>query len=123
MFICTVALALIPLSLASPVLQHLAPIRRAVDFGGVSVGGHTISIKADTVDPKNRLQWLNRLLNAEGVTLDYNATQSLELGWSEMIFNGFAGTFTPEVINVLRRQPEVAWIEERPSLNRVGVLT
>ena len=116
-------LALLPLSLATPVVQHLAPIRRAVDVGGVSAnGGHIIAIKADTVEHKNRLQWLNKVLNAEGVTLDYNATQSLKLGWSEKIFNGMAGVSTTEALDVLRKQPEVAWIEEGASLNRVGVI-
>ena len=81
-----------------------------------------IAIKAYTVDPNNRLQWLNKVLSTEGITLDFNATQSLKLGWSEKIFNGLAGIFTTEAINVLRKQPEVAWIEEGPSLNRVGLI-
>lgn len=123
MVIWSAGLALVSLSLAAPVADHLAPIRRAVDVGGLNAnGGYIVSIKPNTVDPNNRLQWLNRVLNAQGVTLDDAATQSLKLGWSQDVFNGIAGTLSTEALNVLRQQPEVAWVEEGLSLSQVGVV-
>lgn len=116
MFICVATLILLPLSLAVPLVEHLAPIRRAVDVGGRNAnGGYIVAIKPDTVDPNNRLQWLNKVLTAQGVTLDAEATQSLKLKWNKDVFNGIAGTLSTEALNALRRQPEVAWIEQGPS--------
>jgi len=113
MFTYTVALALLPLSLAAPLTAHLAPIRRAVDVGGRSAnGGFIVSIKSNTVDPNNRKRWLNKVLSTNSVTLDDDTTQSLKLKWKEDVFNGIAGTFSTDALNVLRSQPEVAWIEE-----------
>jgi hypothetical protein len=107
--IATLALlALLPLTLTAPIL-HLAPLRRALDVGArYANGNYIVSFKADTVDPNNRGQWLNEVLAAHNVTLDYNTTQTL---------NGIAGTFSPEALDVLRKQPEVAYIEEGPSLS------
>ena len=116
MFISTAAIFLLPFSLAAPLVERLAPIRRAVDVGGRNAnGGYIIAIKPNTVDPNNRLQWLNKVLNAQGVTLDNDATQSLKLRWSEDVFNGIAGTFSTGALDALRQQPEVAWVEEGPS--------
>ena len=127
MLISTPALTFLSLSLslsfalAAPVAEHLAPLRRAVDVGGKNTsGGYIVSIKTDTVDPNNRLRWLTKVLIAQNITID--ATQSLKLGWSEDIFNGLAGILSTDAINVLRRQPEVAWVEEGPSLGLVLVL-
>ena len=115
MFIFTATLFLLPFSLAAPLVEHLAPIRRAVDVGGRNTnGGYIVAIKPSTVDPNNRLQWLNKVLNAQGITLDDDATQSLKLRWSEDVFNGLAGTFSTGALDTLRRQPEVAWVEEGP---------
>lgn len=123
MFNWSVALVLVPLSLAAPVAEHLAPIRRAVDVGGLNAnGGYIVAIKPNTVDPNNRLQWLNRVLSAQNVTLDDGATQSLKLRWSQDVFNGLAGTLSAEALNVLRQQPEVAWVEEGLFLSQVGVV-
>jgi len=105
------------LSLAAPVAEHLAPLRRAVDVGGNNPnGGYIVSIKPNTVDPNNRLQWLTKVLNAQNLTLDEDAKQSLKHEWSEDVFNGIAGTLSTDALNVLRRQPEVAWVEEGTSL-------
>jgi len=114
MFIYTAAaLALFPLSFAAPVTQHTAPIRRAVDVGGRSAnGGYIVAIHPDTVNPNNRTGWLNKVLNAKGITLDDATTASLKVKWSQDIFNGVSGTFSPDAINVLSKQPEVAWIQE-----------
>jgi hypothetical protein len=127
MFISPAALVLLPflplLSLAAPVLDHLAPIRRAADVGGKNAnGGHIVSFKADTVDPNNRLQWLNNILAAQGITLDNATIQSLKLQWSKDVFNGLAGPLPDEALDVLRKRPEVAYIEEGSSLSRVGVV-
>jgi hypothetical protein len=108
-FIATLALLLallplLPLTLAAPVV-HLAPLRRALDIGGRHANGnYIVSFK----DPNNRGKWLNKVLAAHNVTLDYNTTQTL---------NGIAGTFSTEALDVLRKQPEVAYIEEGPSLS------
>lgn len=118
MFTFITALAFLHVSLAAPSV-HLAPIRRAVDVGGQSGnGGHIISIKPDTVNPSNRDGWLNKILSAANVTLDEETTQSLTLDWSKDVFNGFAGKFSPEALTALQKQPEVAWIQEGPSLNK-----
>jgi len=112
------------LSLAAPVAEHLAPLhRRAVDGGRNNPsGGYIVSIKPNTVDPKNRLQWLTKVLTAQNLTLDEDARQSLKYKWSEDVFNGIAGIFSTDALDVLRRQPEVAWVEEGPSLGFVFVL-
>ena len=111
------------LSLAAPVPEHLAPLRRAVDVGGNNPsGGYIVSIKPNTVDPNNRLQWLTRVLTAQNVTLDEQANQSLRLQWSQDVFNGIAGILSTDALNVLRQQPEVAWVEEGPFLALVLVL-
>jgi len=120
MFIYTAALALVPLSLAAPVVDRLAPIFRAADVSGRNTtGGYIVSIKSNTVDPRNRLQWLSKVLGAQGITIDDDTTQSLALDWSESIFNGISGTFSTEALNVLRQQPEVAWVEEGSSLSLI----
>jgi len=124
MLISNLALTFLSLSLAiaAPVAEHLAPLRRAVDVGGNNPsGGYIVSIKPNTVDPNNRLQWLNKVLNAQDLTLE-DATQSLKLESSEDIFNGIAGILSTDALNVLRQQPEVAWVEEGPSLALVLVL-
>jgi cerevisin len=125
MFTSTAAralLALLPLTLTlaapTPVVEHLAPLRRAVDVGSRHAdGNYIVSLKSDTVDPNNRGQWLNKVLDAHNVTLDYHTTQNLKLRWNKAIFDGIAGTFSPEALNVLRKQPEVAYIQEGPSLS------
>ena len=106
-------LPLLPLSLATPLPDHLAPIRRAVDVGGRSAnGGYIVAIKSNTVDPNNRARWLNNVLAEQGVTLDDATTRSLKLKWSEDIFNGIAGTFSTDALTALQKQPEVAWVQE-----------
>ena len=112
----TATLILLPLSLAVPLVEHLVPIRHAVDVGGHSAnGGYIVTIKLNTLDPKNRLQWFNKVLTAPGITLDEEATQSLKLKWIKDVFNGIAGKLSTEALNVLCWQPEVAWIEQGPS--------
>jgi hypothetical protein len=120
----SLSLSLSPsLSLAAPVAQHLAPLRRAVDVGGLNPnGGYIVSIKPNTVDPGNRLQWLTRILSAQNLTLDEGATQSLKLQWSQDVFNGIAGTLSTDALNVLRQQPEVAWVEEGRSLSQLAAV-
>jgi len=111
------------LSLAAPVAEHLAPLRRAVDVGGNNPsGGYIVSIKPNTVDPKNRLQWLTNVLNAQNLTLDEDTRQSLKHEWREDVFNGIASVLSTDALNVLRRQPEVAWVEEGLSLGLISVL-
>jgi hypothetical protein len=121
MFTTTAALAflsLLPLTLTAPVTEHLAPLRRAVDVGGQHISGdYIVSIKSDTVDPYNRGQWLNKVLATHNVTLDHHTTQNLELRWNKEVFNGIAGRFSTEALNVLRKQPEVAYVHEGPSLS------
>ena len=123
MLISTPALTFLSLSLslsfalAAPVAEHLAPLHRAVDVGGNNHGSsYIVSIKPNTVDPNNHLQWLTKVLNAQNLTLDKDAKQSLKHKWSEDVFNGIAGTLSTDTLNILRRQPEVAWVEEGPSL-------
>jgi hypothetical protein len=118
MFISTAALILLPLTLAAPTpVEHLAPLRRAADIGGQHANGnYIVSIKPDTVDPYNRGQWLNKVLGAHNVTLDDYTTQKLKLRWNKDVFNGFSGRFSPEALDDLRNQPEVAYIEEGLSL-------
>jgi hypothetical protein len=123
MFTSTAAralLALLPITLAAPapVVEHLAPLRRAVDVGSRHAdGNYIVSLKSDTVDPNSRGQWLNKVLDAHNVTLDYHTTQNLKLRWNKAILDGIAGTFSPEALNVLQKQPEVAYIQEGPSLS------
>lgn len=106
-------LPLSPLSLAAPIVGSPAPIRRAVDVGGRSAdGGYIVALKSNTVDPNARGRWLNNVLSTDGVTLDKATNESLKLKWKEDVFNGIAGTFSTEALDTLRKQPEVAWIEE-----------
>jgi cerevisin len=123
MFASTIVLSLLsllpmlPLTLAAPVV-HLAPLRRAVEVGGQHANGrYIVSIKPDTVNPDARGQWLNKVLGAHNVTLDYETTQNLKLRWNKDVFNGISGPFSSEAINVLRKQPEVAYIAEGPSFS------
>ena len=121
MLISTAALTFfslsLSLSLAAPVTEHLAPLHRAVDVSGNNhSGSYIVSIKPNTVDPNNRLQWLTKVLNAQNLTLDEDAKQSLKHKWSKDVFNGIAGTLSTDTLNVLWRQPEVAWVKEGPSL-------
>ena len=123
MFAYAAVLAVLPLSLAAPVTEHLAPIHRAVDVSAQSAnGGHIVALKPNSVNPNNRGEWLNKVLSAGDVTLDQATNQSLKLKWSDKVFNGVAGTFSNEALNVLRKLPEVAWIQEGPSVHcLVGV--
>jgi cerevisin len=121
---CT-ALFLLPLSsFAAPVQpEHLAPIRRAVDVGGRSAnGGHIVAINSNTVDPNNRGTWLTKVLSANGITIDDDTTQSLKLKWSDNVFNGIAGKFSQDALNVLQKQKEVAWIEEDIEMHTTATL-
>jgi hypothetical protein len=110
-------LSLLPLTLAAPVV-HLAPLRRAADVGERHANSHYIvSIKQDTVNPKARGEWLDKVLGAHNVTLDYETTQELKLRWDKDIFNGISGPFSTEAVDVLRKQPKIEYIEEGPSLS------
>ena len=127
MFTCTAPLlallALLPLSQAAPIVDNPAPIRRAVDVGGRSAnGGYIVALKSNTVDPNARGRWLNTVLATDGVTLDKATNQSLKLKWNEGVFNGLAGTFSTEALDTLRKQPEVAWIEEGRAIVPVVLL-
>jgi hypothetical protein len=116
-------LTLLPLTLAAPIVEHLAPLRRAVDVGGRHANGrYIVSIKPDTVDPNARGQWLNKVFSAHNVSLDYETTQKLKLRWDKDVFNGISGPFSTEALTALRKQPEVAYIEEGPSLSRLGTI-
>jgi hypothetical protein len=110
-------LPVLPLTLAAPVV-HLAPLRRAVDVGRRHANGrYIVSIKEDAVDPDARGQWLNKVLAAQNVTLDSETTQKLKLRWNKDVFNGISGAFSTEAVDVLREQPEVAYIEEGSTLS------
>jgi cerevisin len=123
MFVFTAALALVPLSFAAPLTRHLAPIRRAVDVGGDTANdGYIVAIKPNTVNPANRGAWLNKVLSAEGVTLDDATTKSLKLKWDEDIFNGLAGPLSTEAVEILQKQPEVAWIQEDIKMHTTAIV-
>jgi hypothetical protein len=119
----TAVLSQLPPTLAAPVVEHLAPLRRAIDVGGRHADGrYIVSIKPDTVNPDARGEWLNKVLGAHNITLDFETTQKLKLRWNKDVFNGISGAFSTEVINVLRKQPEVEYIEEGPSLGRLDMI-
>ena len=96
-----------------PLVEHLAPICHTVDVSGCNANGsYIVAIKLNTVDPNNQLQWLDKVLNTQGVTLDNDTTQSLKLRWSKDVFNSITGTFSTDALDTLQQQPEVAWVEE-----------
>ena len=112
-FIFSLALALLQLSLAAPILHSgLAPIRRAIVF---DVGGHStiVAIKPGTIvaTKEDRLDFITVALSAANLLLDDSIKSTLILDWSEDVFNGFAGQFSDRAVEVLRKRSEVAWVQ------------
>ena len=93
-----------PRTLPRTLPPALCPFYTAADLGG-----RILSFKPNTIDAKKRGQWLNKVL---GVTLNDKTTQSLTLDWREDVFNSVAGKFSTKAVDILRKEAEVAWIQE-----------
>jgi hypothetical protein len=120
-FITTLFLALSAQSAPLPNQEqsHLAPLyRRSTNPSS----RYIIALHPNTVDPSNRLTWLNTILSTS-TSSPFVSAQSVEEQpravvhhWDEKIFNGLAGSFDDNSLNVLRAQSQVAYIEEGPSI-------
>lgn len=108
-----VLLYLLSISAAAPLDARRAPLRRSPNpkARAVSPNSYIVSLKPDTVDPTNRGGWLNRILTAANVTMCAEQNSTLRLGWNENVMNAIAGTFSDEVLDVIRSQEEVEYVE------------
>jgi len=101
-----------PLSTSPPTL---APLYRRSATGTTR---YIVAIHPDTVEPTNRLNWLNGLLPAtasakvSAQSVGDEDASAVVHHWDAGVFNGLAGTFDEESLNAIRAQSEVAWVEE-----------
>ncbi|KAG9056136.1 hypothetical protein FS842_000228 [Serendipita sp. 407] len=113
--ILTTLLLVLHLAKCAPLSQSrpLAPLYRRSDS---STTRYIVSIRDNTVDPANRLTWLNRILATSTPKVSAKAVDDDENGvvhqWDAAVFNGVAGHFDEQSLDILRAQNEVAWIEE-----------
>ncbi|KIM22429.1 hypothetical protein M408DRAFT_18182 [Serendipita vermifera MAFF 305830] len=89
----------------------LAPLYRR---SGTNNTRYIVSIRANTVDPANRLNWLNGFLPTAKVSAKSVGTSDdgVVHHWDTNIFNGLAGCFDDASLEAIRAQSEVAYIEE-----------
>jgi len=119
-FTLTLALTLLPLSLAAPSIQpRLAAINCSLpdQIPAHSTNGkYIVGIKPDTIaaTPDARIAFITAALADQGIPMDDTTRNSLMLDWKEDIFNGFAGVFSPEAVHALqlRWTKEVDFIHE-----------
>ena len=96
----------------------LAPLYRRSNTNSTR---YIVSIHPNTVDPSNRLNWLNGLLPTAKVSAQSVGAQDdgVVHHWDSNVFNGLAGNFDDASLAVLRAQSEVAYVEEGQSLARL----
>jgi len=88
-------------------------IKRATNDADASTPtSYIISLKSNTVDPLRRAAWLDKIFTAANASLSDDEKSTLQLGWDESIFNGLAGTFNTDALNVLRAHEDVEFIQE-----------
>ncbi|KAG8830049.1 subtilisin-like serine protease [Serendipita sp. 399] len=111
----------VPLAQCAPLSQSrpLAPLYRRAE--SISTR-YIVSLRDDTVDPANRVAWLNRILAPATPMVSAKSIDDNENGvihqWDAAVFNGVAGHFDEDSLNILRAQSEVAWIEEDAVLHK-----
>jgi hypothetical protein len=113
--LATTAAQSAPLS-TSP--QTLAPLYRRSNTNNTT--RYIVSLHPNTVDPSNRLTWLNSLLppttttkiSAQSVGNNEDDDTGVVHHWDPNVFNGLAGKFDDESLAILRSQSQVAYIEE-----------
>lgn len=77
---------------------------------------YLVALKQDTVDPLNRSAWLDEIFAASDASLSDDEKSTLHLGWN--VFNGIAGVFNTDALNVLRAHENVEYIQESAHLSR-----
>ncbi|PVF94998.1 subtilisin-like protein [Serendipita vermifera] len=102
--------------------RQLAPLyRRATPDASsdtTTTPRYIVSFHPDSVNPSNRLNWLNGVLQPSGASAKVSAKTNTEddttvvHDWDSSVFNGLAGSFTEQDLGLIRSQAEVAWVEE-----------
>lgn len=103
---------------SAPVPPKLAPLYRRSSSNSTR---YIVALHENTVNPTQRLDWLNRVLATTTPRISAQSTSDANGAihhWDAGVFNGLAGTFDSESVNVLRAQSEVAWIEEDAVLHK-----
>lgn len=73
---------------------------------------YIVALKPNTVDPLNRGGWLDNVLATADASLSDDEKATLHLGWHESTFNGLAGVFNTDALNVLRAHQNVEYIQQ-----------
>jgi hypothetical protein len=113
---CTLALV------AAAPTRLLPIIKRAADDTPSTPSTYIVAFKPNTVDPANRAAWLDSTLTAANASLSDHEKSALRVGWSETIFNGLAGKFNTDALNVLRGHEDVEYIQESTSFSVAHLL-
>jgi hypothetical protein len=102
--------------------RQLAPLyRRATPDSSsdtTTTPRYIVSFHPDSVNPTNRLNWLNGVLQTSSSSAKVSAKANTEddttvvHDWNADVFNGLAGSFTEQDLGLIRSQAEVAWVEE-----------
>jgi hypothetical protein len=95
----------------------LLPIIKSakVDNDASTPTSYIVALKPDTVDPLNRGAWLDKVFTASDASLSNDEKSTLHLGWN--VFNGIAGVFNTDALNVLRAHENVEYIQESTHLS------
>lgn len=124
------SLFILPLvALAAPIKRPLAPLKRANEIlfaRQATPDSYIVALKPDAVDPTKRGQWLERVLATGDISVsaaDIAEDPAFKLQWNEDIFNGLAGTFDQDAIEILRARDEVAWISEDIEMYTSAIVT
>jgi len=78
---------------------------------------YIVALKPDTVDPLNRGAWPDNIFAAANASLSDDEKSTLQLGCRETTFNGIAGMFNTDALNVLRAHQNVEYIQESACLS------
>ena len=96
-----------------PIIKS-AKVAKVNDKDASTPSSYIVALKPDTVDPLNRSAWLDEIFAASDASLSDDEKSTLHLGWN--VFNGIAGVFNTNALNVLRAHQNVEYIQESACL-------
>jgi cerevisin len=97
----------------------MAPIKRSSnpEARAVSANAYIVTFKnTSTITSASRADWLNGVMSTAGVAMAKAESDTLRMKWSESVLNGIAGTFSDSVLDVIRSQDDVDFVEPGMSI-------
>jgi len=111
------------LALVDAAPTRLLPIiKRATNDDPSKPTSYIVALKQNTVDPLNRGAWLDNIFAAADASLSEDEKSSLHLGWNETTFNGLAGMFNADALNVLRAHEHVEYVQESVTMKQTDLV-